>query len=125
MKYILAVSGLFITINFYSQEKLNPTFSDISYGPHERNIMDVFLAESDQPAPALLMIHGGGFRGGDKSMMNGTFLKTICENGISVISINYRLIPENQLKDAFHDGVRALQFIRIMSEEWNTNVFKQ
>lgn len=38
-----------------------PTFADLSYGPHERNDMNIWLAESDEPTPMLIAIHGGGF----------------------------------------------------------------
>ena len=30
--------------------------------------MDVWLADSDKPTPVLVSIHGGGFRGGNKSV---------------------------------------------------------
>ena len=33
--------------------------------------MDVWLAKSDKPTPVLVSIHGGGFRGGNKSVGGG------------------------------------------------------
>ena len=43
-----------------------PTHADISYGPHERHVLDFFKADSDKPTPVLVFIHGGDsrFRGG-------------------------------------------------------------
>jgi acetyl esterase/lipase len=46
---------------------LKPDFADVAYGPHERNRIDLYLAKSEQPTPVVFMIHGGGFRNGDKS----------------------------------------------------------
>lgn len=43
-----------------------PTHANLRYGPHERNVLDLYLAESEEPTPLVLYIHGGGFRGGDK-----------------------------------------------------------
>ncbi|MEI6425472.1 MAG: hypothetical protein WCP55_24890, partial [Lentisphaerota bacterium] len=43
----------------------NPTYADVRYGEHERNVMDVWLAKSDTPTPCVMMIHGGGWLGGD------------------------------------------------------------
>ena len=43
-----------------------PDRADVPYGPHERNVLDFWAAESDGPAPLVVYIHGGGFRGGDK-----------------------------------------------------------
>lgn len=43
--------------------KLAPTYKDVAYGPHERNVLDVWLAESATPTPLVVYIHGGGFQG--------------------------------------------------------------
>ena len=40
---------------------------DVRYGPHERNVLDLWLVKSDKPTPLVLFIHGGGFQTGDKS----------------------------------------------------------
>ena len=40
---------------------------DIAYGPDERNVLDVYVADTDERAPVYVFIQGGGFRGGDKS----------------------------------------------------------
>lgn len=32
----------------------------MKYGPHGRNVMDVWLAKSDKPTPVLVSIHDGG-----------------------------------------------------------------
>src|SRR5687768_13617282 len=44
-----------------------PTHANVSYGKHERNVMDVWLAKSDKPTPIVICIHGGSWIGGDKS----------------------------------------------------------
>jgi acetyl esterase/lipase len=33
-----------------------PTYGDIKYGPHERNVLDFYQAESDKPAPLVVYI---------------------------------------------------------------------
>jgi acetyl esterase/lipase len=45
-----------------------PTKANVSYGPHARNVLDFWQAKSDQPAPLLVSIHGGGFVSGNKSV---------------------------------------------------------
>ncbi|MCP4644324.1 MAG: hypothetical protein GY851_28030, partial [bacterium] len=43
-----------------------PDFADVRYGEHERNVLDVWKAMSDEPTPLVIYIHGGGFIAGDK-----------------------------------------------------------
>jgi hypothetical protein len=37
---------------------ISPTFENVKYGPHERNVLDFWQAKSEQPTPLLVSIHG-------------------------------------------------------------------
>jgi len=95
-----------------------PTHRNVAYGPHERNVMDVWLAESTQPAPLVLYIHGGGFRGGSKESLNSQTLKELLDADVSVAALHYRLVSQKRLPAAHHDCRRALQFLRSKAEAW-------
>ena len=41
-----------------------PTFADVPYGKHERNILDFWQAKSEAPTPVVFIIHGGGWTAG-------------------------------------------------------------
>jgi acetyl esterase/lipase len=97
----------------------SPTFASVSYGPHARNVIDLWQAESRQPAPLLVFIHGGGWRGGDKSSLPPDLLQIMREHGISVASINYRYSEIQKLPAPVHDAARAIQFIRSKAKEWH------
>lgn len=99
-------------------ESLRAVHTDVSYGPHERNVMDVWLAESDAPTPVLVSIHGGGFRGGNKSVA-GNLRQRCLQSGISVVAITYRLSGDALAPAQFLDAARAVQFIRHRAEQWN------
>src|SRR4051794_37525647 len=43
-----------------------PTFSNVPYGKHERQVLDFFKADTREPAPLVVHIHGGGWVNGDK-----------------------------------------------------------
>jgi acetyl esterase/lipase len=101
------------------ESKPDPTLANISYGPHERNVLDLWIAESDQPTPLVVYIHGGGFRRGSKESLKASILKGLLEAGISVAAVNYRLLPQSPLPLAHHDCRRALQFVRSRAGEWN------
>jgi len=99
-----------------------PTHANVAYGPHERNRLDLWLAESDQPTPLVVCIHGGGFRAGDKSKYaRDPMVKRLLDAGISVASINYRLTENGKhpFPAPMLDGGRAIQFLRHHAEEYH------
>ena len=97
---------------------VKPTHADLKYGPAERNVMDVWLAKSEKPTPVLVSIHGGGFRGGNKSI-NPQLLRQCLESGISAVAITYRLSDEAIAPAQMLDSARAIQFIRHNAKQWN------
>jgi len=99
-------------------EPPKPDFADVQYGPNPKMLMDVYLAKSDKPAPVVVHVHGGGFIGGDKREAAG-LASQFTRAGISVASINYRMLPEFRFPAPMQDGARAIQFIRSKAAEWN------
>ncbi len=96
----------------------DPTHTDVPYGPHERNLLDLWEAEGDGPRPLLVFIHGGGWTRGSKTRSSGQ-VRPFLERGISYASIHYRLSSDAPLPAPVHDAARAIQFIRHKAEEWN------
>jgi len=104
----------------------NPTRYDVAYGKHPKQLLHFWKAESEKPTPALLFIHGGGWMGGGRLSGLTALLPQMLEAGISVISVEYRFIPEATadgvvppVKGPLHDAARALQFVRSQAAEWN------
>ena len=99
-----------------------PTYADVHYGPHERNVLDFWQAKSTHPAPVVVFIHGGGFVAGDKSKARGDRLLTEClDAGVSYAAINYRYRTSAPIQDVLRDCARAIQFIRSKAGEWNVD----
>ncbi len=101
-----------------------PTYSNVPYGEHERQVLDFFKADSKEPAPLVVHIHGGGWNNGDK--VGVADLKKYLDRGVSVASINYRFVPQAQeagvkppVKWPLEDAARAVQFLRSKAGEWN------
>jgi acetyl esterase/lipase len=100
-----------------------PTAANYRYGPHERQVFDFWQAKSETPTPLVLLIHGGGWRGGDKSGYYNA-VKAYLDKGISVASINYRYVQQAEqveppVKAPVGDAARALQTLRSKAKEWN------
>ena len=96
-----------------------PTYRDIAYGPHARNVLDLWLADSNTSTPVYVFFHGGGFYAGDKSHMLEVLLDELLAAGISVASANYRFTDDPEYFAPLLDGERAVQFLRAHAEEWN------
>lgn len=108
-------------------DRPTPTHADVAYARDSlRQKFDLWLAESDRPTPLVLLIHGGGWRGGDKRGYGTRDIRPYLDEGISVASINYRFIPqameqkvEPPVKACLYDAARALQTLRARAKEWN------
>lgn len=85
---------------------------DVPFGPLPAHTLDVYRPRDlDGPAPAVLYIHGGGFRILSKDthwLMGITFARM----GAIVFSINYRLAPKHRFPAAIEDACRAAVWVR-------------
>ena len=96
-----------------------PSHAEVAYGDHERHVLDFWKAASPDATPLFVWIHGGGFRGGNKSSIPPELLGPCLEAGISVASIHYRLTGDAPYPAQMHDSARAIQFLRSKADEWN------
>lgn len=96
-----------------------PTAANASYGPHARNVLDFWKADTTEPAPVLVFIHGGGFLAGSKEGVSPEAVFLCLANGISFASINYRFTSQAIYPAPMQDGARAIQFLRSKAKEWN------
>jgi hypothetical protein len=98
-----------------------PDVSNAHYGPHERNVIDLWKAKTARPSPIVVFIHGGGFTAGDKSNVPQALLNGCLQRGIAVATINYRYSTIAPYPAPMEDGARAVQYIRLHAKEWNIN----
>jgi acetyl esterase/lipase len=94
------------------------TYENVSYGDHPNHVIDFWKADTDGPAPLVIFIHGGGFRGGSHEKVSGHKIQQYLDAGIHHASVEYRLAEHAPLPAAHEDAVRALQFIRSKAEDW-------
>jgi acetyl esterase/lipase len=112
---------------------------DVAYLGDARNEkMDVYLPDNEAGdlVPAVLLIHGGGWRVGDKaSSRERGIAATLSDAGYAVFSINYLLnkgernpqtgkmvITEVAWPQSLYDCKSALRFIREKASEFNVDV---
>ena len=94
---------------------------DVSYGPYPYEVLDQCLPVG-APAlrPAIIMIHGGGWMGGDKAKYD-EMCKSYAAQGYIVATINYRLAPQYQWPDQIGDVQLAVRYLRVNASSLNLN----
>ncbi|MBI1309686.1 alpha/beta hydrolase fold domain-containing protein [bacterium] len=106
-----------ITLSSFAQDA---TYRDIAYDdddPAQR--VDVYLAKSDKPTPAMIFIHGGGWRAGSKSNVPRWLKRFVAEGQLSLVSVEYRFTNVKTHPAQVDDCLRAVQFVRHNAAKWN------
>ncbi len=65
----------------------------------------------DGPFPAIVCIHGGGFRAGKREGYDGLIIR-LAQKGYVAMTVSYRLAPKYQFPAAVHDTKAAVRWAR-------------
>lgn len=112
----------FITI---PEIKANPDVKemfDLVYNQEQDRVLhfDAFINTKKKKNPAVILIHGGGWRSGNKSQMQ--FIgKEIAAKGYSCFAIEYRLSLEAKYPDGVIDVKNAIKFIKDNAAKFNVD----
>ena len=97
---------------------------DIRYGPDLKQGYDVYLPALARPhAPILVMVHGGGWRRGDKASPGvvGNKAAYWLKQGFVFVSINNRLLPEADPLTQAHDVAKAVASVQQHAAQWQAD----
>ena len=95
------------------------TLPDTPFGKRELHL-DLFRPEKKGIYPALILIHGGGWRSGNKSLENPIAMH-IAAHGYVTACVEYRLSPEALYPAAVYDIKAAIRFLRSNSDKFGIN----
>jgi acetyl esterase/lipase len=94
---------------------------DITFGEGSGRplILDLYMPETrERPAPAIVFIHGGGWRGGNKDGHRFEFYHW-ASRGYMVAAITYRLRDEAKFPAAARDAKCAVRWVRANAAKYN------
>ncbi len=116
--------GLFGLGEIGGQEYNCQTFLDMSYGTHERQVVDLCIPDGASGDLGLvLFIHGGAWIAGDKESYEGGMNYGASELGIATAAVNYRYISDStDIHDILNDIDAALAKIREKGTEAGVNI---
>lgn len=97
-----------------------PIRRDVTYrvAGDERLRLDAYLARGGPARPAIVFVHGGGFRAGDKTFVApgqqpvAPLAAELVRRGFAVFSVDYRLAPRFRFPAAAEDVRAAVRWIR-------------
>ncbi|HEX5805199.1 MAG TPA: alpha/beta hydrolase [Macromonas sp.] len=100
-----------------------PQAADLAYGTEVEQTLDVYRPQNPLAgtlAPIILMVHGGGWKHGDKTMGRVVDAKVErwVKRGFVFVSINYRMLPEAGPDVQLQDVARALAFVQDQAASW-------
>jgi PelA/Pel-15E family pectate lyase len=94
--------------------------------PGGRDLMaDIFIPMKDTSTtkPALILIHGGGWRSGSKEMEH-PMAQRMAELGYVAVTVEYRLSLEAQYLAALHDIKAAIRWVKINGNQFGIDTNK-
>ncbi|HYP05844.1 MAG TPA: alpha/beta hydrolase, partial [Bryobacteraceae bacterium] len=89
----------------------------------QRLAMDILRpkAEPSEPRPAVVMIHGGGFRAGSRNSYLPAAIR-LAQRGYLAATISYRLAPRHQFPAAVEDSKAAVRFLKANAKRYNIDI---
>ena len=99
--------------------------SDLVYTRYgERALhLDVFRPNNKKSLPAVLLIHGGGWRTGERSQ-GIPIAQRLAANGYVAVTVEYRLSIEALYPAAVHDLKAAVRWLRAHAAEYSIDTAK-
>jgi arylformamidase len=94
-------------------------YLDVVYGADQDEKLDVFIA-SQPSAPCLIFIHGGYWRGSDKSEFS-FIAKAFAKAGATVFLLNYGLAPRVTLETIVSQVQRGVQWVYDNAQQYGGN----
>ncbi len=88
---------------------------DIAYGPHARQVLDVYAPPQADRAPVLIFAHGGALIEGDKDRtpeIHSNVCWLMTRHAMIGVNLEYRLAPEARFPDVTHDVGAAVRWTR-------------
>lgn len=118
-----ALAPLTLAVAFAAPSNAGPTGADdeghtthldVPYvaGGSARQTLDLHVPSGGRRHPLVVYIHGGGWLGGDKSMLSSANTEPLLAAGFAVASINYTLSDSAKFPQQIYDVKAAIRFLR-------------
>ncbi|HAD58916.1 MAG TPA: alpha/beta hydrolase [Planctomycetaceae bacterium] len=123
MSRMLIAAVLLTSVSVFGQKVPDGVIFErnIEYSNPDGQHLQLNMARPEDEAslrPAVVCIHGGGFRAGSREGFNKLCLK-LAENGYVAVTVTYRLAPKYQFPAAVHDVKAAVRWLRANAKKYH------
>ena len=96
---------------------------NVPYGPAGAESVNIYRASGHPKGPVIVMVHGGGWRNGDKAISNVVENKALhwLPKGFTIVSVGYTLDVGTDPIDQARAAARALAWTQAHATEWGCN----
>ena len=112
----------FITVAQSNSNTAITEVREVIYQEHKERALhlDAFFFNKEKKNPAVIMIHGGGWRSGNKDQMQD-MAREIASKGYSCFAVEYRLSLEAKYPEGVIDVKNAIKFIKDNAIKFNVD----
>ncbi len=93
------------------------TLKKTKYGKRDLHL-DIFRPEKEGKYPAIILVHGGAWKTGNKSLLV-PMAQQIAKRGFVAISVEYQMVLEAPYPAAVHNIKSAIRWMRANAEKYN------
>ena len=102
------------------------TRTEAAYGPDAAQTLEIYAPPHAQNAPVIVMVHGGGWRIGDKNSKGvvENKLKHWLPQGFVLVSVDYRMLPEAPVDTQAKNVAAAVAYVEAHAGDWGADGHK-
>ena len=83
-------------------------------------LLDAYLPKKDGMSPAVLVVHGGAWRYGNRKQLRG-YADALSKMGLVCFAIDYRLAPQHKFPAQIEDCRAAVKWIRTRAADYSVD----
>src|SRR3954470_22551385 len=87
-------------------------------------LLDLHVPDGNGPFPAAILVHGGGFDGGNRATNMAPTFQPLVDAGFAWFSIDYRMAPEFRFPQAKEDIDAAIRWVKANAKTYKVDVSK-
>jgi alpha-L-fucosidase 2 len=83
--------------------------------------LDAWIPEGKGPFPTVIVVHGGGWEGGDKGTFVPPLFEPLKRAGFTWFTINYRLAPKHPFPACIDDTFAAIEWVKKNAKQYKAD----